>query len=307
MLNKLPAPLRKLFGMHVLYQPPVKHQWEWALYMMAYRLGLNLETAYCLMEPGQLPPRYRYRHFTVPKKDGTRREIVEPGPNMKAAQRRILQVYLNKLKPHHAALGFRRKKSIADHARAHAGAARIITADIEDFFPNTSRQRVKTFWRQQGYSTLEVRLLTALTTYRGALPQGAPTSPLLSNLVNYELDAALDRRVKQSGGTYTRYSDDMVFSWPDLASPPADFEQTVRALLREMGYALHPRKGWCVWVRRDEPQVTGVVLKRDGSVDIPDSIRRIMRELEYSADPADRARLAGYTGYELMIRGRDSV
>lgn len=305
MFNKLPAPLRQLFGIPTLYQPPVKHQWEWALYMMTYRLGLNLDMAYRLMEPGPLPARYRYRHFTVPKQDGTRREIVEPGPNLKAIQRRILQLYLNTLKPHPAALGFRRKKSIADHARAHAGAALIITADIQDFFPNTNRQRIKTFWRQQGFSTLEVRLLTALTTYRGALPQGAPTSPPLSNLVNYELDAALDRRVKQSGGTYTRYADDMVFSWPDLAYPPADFEQTVRALLREVGYSLHPRKGWRVWVRRDEPQVTGVVLKCDGSVDIPDSMRRIMRELARSDNPDDRARLAGYQGYQSMIRGQN--
>jgi len=303
MLNKLPAPLRNLFGMYAPYTQPMKHQGEYALYMMAYRLGLNRYPVYRLIEPGPLPPYYRYRHFTVPKKDGSPREIVEPGPNLKAAQRRILQLYLNNLKPHPAALGFRRKKSIADHARAHAGAARIITADIEDFFPNTSRQRIKSFWRQQGFSTLEVRLLTALTTYRGALPQGAPTSPPLSNLVNYELDAALDRRVKQSGGTYTRYADDMVFSWPDLANPPADFEQTVRALLREVGYSLHPRKGWHVWVRRDEPQVTGVVLKRDGNVDIPDSMRRIMRELARSDNPDDQARLAGYQGYESMIRG----
>src|SRR5260221_5631547 len=234
MLNILPPPLRKLLGLAAAYQSPVKYPGEWALYSLAvYRLGLDFAAAKRLMEGGPMPRRYRYRHFTVAKKNGSSREIVEPGPDLKRAQRKILKVLLNKCKPHSSALGFQRKKSIADHAWAHAGAATIITADIQDFFPSTTRQRVKKWWHERGYSTLEVRLLTSLTTYRGSLPQGAPTSPALSNLINAELDAAIDRRVRESGGRYTRYSDDMVFSWPDGYSPPADFEHAVRALLRQ--------------------------------------------------------------------------
>jgi RNA-directed DNA polymerase len=304
MWDRMPATLRKLFGMPPVqtYRHYVEHTWEWPLYSMAmYRLGLSLDLAYQIMDGGPLPRLFRYRHFTVPKKDGTVREIVEPGPSLKAVQRRILRFYLDKPRPHAAALGFRRKKSIADHAWAHAGAAIIITADIQDFFPNTTRQRVKAWWHAQGYGTLEMRLLTSLTTYRGSLPQGAPTSPTLSNLVNYEMDAALDRRLRQSGGTYTRYSDDLVFSWPDGYGPPAEFEHSVRALLRQSGYTLHPRKGWHVWNRRDEPQVTGVILKRHGDVDIPDSMLRIMRALSDSRDPLDQARYAGYQGYRTMV------
>lgn len=267
-----------------------------------YQLGLNLQTAYQIMDGGPLPRRFRYRHFSIAKKDGTPREIVQPGHDLMIVQRKILKLYLNRLKPHPAALGFRRKKSIADHAWAHAGSAILISADIQDFFPSTSRQRIKGWWRQQGYSTLETRLLTSLTTYRGALPQGAPTSPALSNLVNAELDAALDRRVKQSGGLYTRYADDMVFSWPDGYAPPADFEQAVRAILHESGYQLHPRKGWHVWNRREEPKITGVVLTKRGQVELPESMRRLMRALSQSKDITDRARLAGYEGYEAMIK-----
>jgi RNA-directed DNA polymerase len=303
MWNILPAPLRRLFGIKANPGwPPYDHSWEWSLYGMAYRLGLDMETAYRLMDGGPLPPRFRYRHFTIPKRDGTPREIVEPGPALKIVQRKILKLYLNKPKPHPAALGFRRKKSIADHAWAHVGAAIIITADIENFFPNTSRQRVKGWWRQQGYSTLEVRLLTSLTTYRGCLPQGAPTSPALSNLINNEMDAALERHTRQGGGKYTRYADDLVFSWPGGSEPPADFEQTVRAVLRQSGYRLHPRKGWRVWRRSDEPEVTGLVLKRRGGVDIPDSMRYVMKCLAASDDPGDQRRLTGYRGYESMIR-----
>ncbi len=306
MWNNLPGPIRKLFGLFANpYRPPVKHPYEWPLYMMAtYRLGLSMDAAHQLMDGGPMPPRFRYRHFSIPKKDGSPREIVEPGPMLKAVQRKILRLYLSKPKPHPAAFGFRRKKSIADHAWAHAGAATIITADIEDFFPNTTRQRVKSWWHAQGFSTLETRLLTSLTTYRGSLPQGAPTSPALSNLVNAEMDAALDRRARQSGGTYTRYADDLVFSWPHGWEPPADFEQAVRAVLRESGYRLHPRKGWHVWRRREEPQITGIRLTRQGTVDIPDSMRRIMHALARSDDKHDQERLAGYIGYEQMITHR---
>src|SRR5258708_35117261 len=253
------------------------------------------------MEGGPMLRRYRYRHFTVAKKNGSSREIVEPGPARKRAKRKILKVLLKKCKPHSWALGFQRKKSIADHAWAHAGAATIITADIQDFFPSTTRQRVKKWWHERGYSTLEVRLLTSLTTYRGSLPQGAPTSPALSNLINAELDAAIDRRVRESGGRYTRYSDDMVFSWPDGYSPPADFEHAVRALLRHAGYSLHPDKGWHVWRRQEEPEVTGVVLTRRGKVDIPESMQRVIRLLALSENLTDQRRLEGYTGYRRMI------
>jgi RNA-directed DNA polymerase len=305
MWDMLPAPLRRLFGRKANPDwPPYDHNWEWNLYYMAYRLGLDMATAYRLMDGRPMPPRYRYHHFAMPKKDGTPRRIVEPGPTLKIVQRKLLELYLSKPKPHPATLGFRRKKSIADHAWTHAGASIIITADIEDFFPNTLRRRVKGWWRQQGYSTLEVRLLTSLTTYRGCLPQGAPTSPMLSNLVNYEMDAALERCVRQSGGKYTRYADDLVFSWPEGNEPPADFEQVVRAILRASGYALHPRKGWRVWRRSEEPEVTGLVLRRRGGVDLPDSMRGVMRLLAASNDPGDQRRLAGYRGYESMVRRR---
>jgi hypothetical protein len=268
---------------------------------MAMTLGLTLEKSYRLMKPGPLPRRFRYRHFTVPKRDGSARQIVEPGPDLKVVQKKILKRYLSRHKAHPAALGFRPKTSIADHAWAHAGAGIIITADIQDFFPSTTRQRVKAWWHGQGLSTLEVRLLTSLTTYLGALPQGAPTSPTLSNLVNVELDAALDRRVKSSGGKYTRYADDMVFSWPVGYGPPADFEHAVRGILREAGYVLHPQKGWNIWRRQEEPAVTGLTLTRRGGVEIPDSMRRIMTILSQSDEPQDVERLAGYHGYEQMV------
>lgn len=261
---------------------------------------------------GKLPPRYRYRHFTIPKKDGTHRQIAEPGVNLKAMQYRVMEHFLSFLTPHHAAVGYRKGMSIADHAWAHAGAQTIITADIADFFPSTTRHRVRQFWRGYVYNESryrsrplnddEVQLLTNITTYLGALPQGAPTSPMLSNLVNKEMDIRLHKLIKQSSGTYTRYADDLVFSWRTRARPPSDFETMVRRILREYGYQLHPRKGWGVWSRADEPEVTGVILTRRGGVDVPPPMQQLMDELTRSDDDYDAFRLEGYEAYRRMVR-----
>src|SRR5947209_4952147 len=77
-----------------------------------------------------------------------------------------------------------------------------------------------------------------------------------------------------AGACYSRYCDDLAFSWRPGAQPPGDFEVGVRAVLREFGYTLHPDKGWRVQHRRDEPKVVGVVLTRHGRVRLPDELRR---------------------------------
>jgi RNA-directed DNA polymerase len=253
-----------------------------------------------MMATGSLHPHFHYRHFTKPKKGGGRRDIVEPDAKLKRIQREIIARYFEAEKPHKAAVAYRKKKSIADHVWPHAGAELLITADIEDFFPATSAGRVESWWRERVEES-PARLLTLLTTYHGGLPQGAPTSPGLSNLVNHELDERLSRRASAAGALYTRYCDDMVFSWHRGSRPPSDFENSVRATLHEFSYILHPKKGWQVHLRREEPEITGVILTRHGRVRLPERLRRAMRALKWSDDPHDLERLAGYQGYEAMI------
>jgi hypothetical protein len=265
---------------------------------------LDYTTAAAILKADAIEPIFRYRHFTLPKSDGRLRQIAAPDDGLKTVQRTLLRRVLELHQPHATALGFRRKKSIADHARKHAGAALFIVADLEDFFPNTAAWRVAAWWRDALHdfdSDDATRLFTLLTTHRGGLPQGAPTSPALSNLVNIPLDEALNRRAVASGGRYSRYCDDLVFSWPDGAGPPSDFEVAVRAVLGEHSYQLNPAKGWEVYTRADEPVITGVVMKRDGRVVVPDSIHQEMRALRRLRDPEAAQRLRGYEGYQQMI------
>ncbi|NDJ52073.1 MAG: RNA-directed DNA polymerase [Chloroflexi bacterium] len=283
------------------FSPPAGDTWI-IYHFFRYTLAMRDEDARAFLAGGKPPKGFTYRHFTVPKKDGSDRQLVEPGYALKAVQRRILRLLEARGVTNPAALAFRKGRSIADHAWTHAGAAIIITADIEDFFLSTSHRRVREVFHSIGYVDDRAHYLTRLTTYRGSLPQGAPTSPILSNLVNAEMDKQIARRTSESGGRYTRYADDMAFSWPDRFRPPGDFEQTIRGILREHGYRLHPRKGWRVWLRRDEPELTGLILTRRGGVDIPDSMKVIMRELEKGQSEDQAQRLSGYEGFRHMVQ-----
>lgn len=249
---------------------------------------------------GTLEPHFRYHRFTRPKRDGGRREISEPDPKLKGLQHKILNRYLVAEQPHPAALAYRVGQSTADHIWNHAGAAIVVVADVQDFFPNTRSERIEDWWRER-VDADTARLLTLLTTDRGGLPQGAPTSPALSNVVNRELDTGLAQRAAVAGARYSRYCDDIAFSWPRSPGVPSGFEPGVRGLLHEYGYNLHPTKGWRVYDRSDEPEITGAILTRGGGVRLPERIRAVMRELARSSDPKDEQRLSGYEGYAEMV------
>jgi hypothetical protein len=267
------------------------------------RAGLPAGALCDIATTGTLAPHFHYRRFFKPKRDGGRRELAEPDPTLKRIQYEIISRYFGLEQIHPAAVAYQRGKSTADHIWAHAGAQVIVLADIEDFFPNTRAARIEDWWRGR-VDDDTARLLTILTTDRGGLPQGAPTSPGLSNFVNRELDAHLTQRAAVAGARYTRYCDDLAFSWAVGWGPPSGFEPGVRAALNEFGYTLHPAKGWLVSTRRDEPEVTGAVLARSGGVRVPERLQRAMRALARSSDPRTADRLRGYEGYAAMITRR---
>ena len=299
------APLRKTLsaGRKVPTDGPSSFSFEpdWA--GVIAQLGLPPRSLRDVVTSGSLFPHLGYRRFHKPKKDGGRREICEPDARLKRLQQEVLTRYLTTEEPHPAAVAYRPGKSTADHAWAHAGAAILVTADVRDFFPCTRADRIEAWWRDRADDDT-ARMLTLLTTLDGGLPQGAPTSPALSNLVNIDLDTRLLTRALAAGARYTRYCDDLAFSWPVAGGPPSGFERSVRATLHEFGYELHPEKGWRVHERANEPEVTGLILTRSGRVRLPDRLRRLMRLLSRSRDGHDRERLAGYRGYAKMVTRR---
>lgn len=265
-------------------------------YQLSYILGVAASELPSL----RLGRRYHYRPFTVAKRDGRERRILAPSPALKEIQQRLLRNYLQGLPAHPAATAFMPGSSVVANARRHAGQSLIATVDLEDFFESTPYHRVRRFFTQQGWDGRALSTLARLCTYRGSLPQGAPTSPALSNLVNVELDAALSALARRAGAVYTRYGDDMTFSWRS-GEIPAYFEPAVQREVMATGYRIQPRKAWRVYRASQEPEITGLVLGRDGSVIPPKRVRQELRKLRWLAwwtrDRETLARLRGYEAY----------
>lgn len=247
-----------------------------------------------------------YAEFTVPKRAGGVRRICAPDRPLKTVQRRILKRLLSRLRAHPAAMGFERGRSIVTNALPHAGRAVVLRMDLKDFFGATSARRVRDYFRRIGWNREAAGMLTHLCTHSGGLPQGAPTSPRLSNLVNHGLDARLGGLARAFGAAYTRYADDITFSFP------ADDPQRVRAVIRatkkivgQAGYSLHQRRK--LHVRRPHQQqvVTGLVVNR--SVNLPRQTRRRLRAIEHHLATGREATLTpaqmeGWRALQDMVR-----
>ena len=271
-----------------------------------------------------------YVRFRVPKKSGGERLISAPMPRLKAAQRWILDHVLSKVELHDAAHGFAPGRSIVSNARPHVGRAVVINLDLKDFFPSVAYPRVWGQFRALGYSKAAATIFSLLCTEpevdlvhldgrawyvaRGErhLPQGAPSSPALTNILCRRLDRVLTTLATRSGFTYTRYADDLTFSG-DAASTDdvGKLLRRVRHLVTAEGFTVHPDKTRVV--RRGRRQeVTGLVVNDGVGVERA-TLRRFRATLHqiekdgpegktWGGDEVDvLASIAGFANFVYMV------
>jgi RNA-directed DNA polymerase len=199
---------------------------------VATALGVTIPQLRWLAFHSEAATRTHYVRFTVPKKSGGTRELAAPHRRIAAAQRWILTSILRKLKTHPAAHGFVQGRSTRTNALPHTQTAVVINCDLKDFFPTINVHRVLGMFAELGYSPAAATLLALLCTesprrvveYAGTtfhvatgprcLPQGACTSPAISNLIARRLDSRLAGICRKLNFTYTRYADDLTFSAP---------------------------------------------------------------------------------------------
>jgi RNA-directed DNA polymerase len=247
-----------------------------------------------------------YRAFTIPKRSGGARRVLAPSPQLKNLQRRVLRRVLGRLRTHPAAMGFERGRSIVTHAALHAEADTVVRMDIQDFFPSTAAARVHEYFQKIGWNRDAARLLTELCTYQDCLPQGAPTSPRLSNLVNRRLDVRLTALARKFGAVYSRYADDLTFSLAEHDGVQVErLVKLVRRIANDCGYHVHRRKKLSVRRRHQRQVVTGLVVN-DG-VALPRETRRRLRAVEHhhkSGRPAtlNLCQLEGWRALLNMVR-----
>lgn len=253
-----------------------------------------------------------YHSFDVPKRSGGTRRLAAPDPALKAIQKRILRRVLGRLKAHSAATGFERGHSIVTHALFHAGKEVVVRLDIKDFFPSTRAGQVEGYLRRIGWDAEAAGILVRLCTHEGSLPQGAPTSPKLSNLVNRELDARMQRLADKYGARYSRYADDLTFSFEqDVPANVKSLIRTAKVILKDCGYRMHTKRKLHVRRRHQRQQVTGLVVNERPA--LPREMRRRLRAVKHhhqTGRPATMTpvQLAGWDSLQSMIEAqRESV
>jgi len=213
-----------------------------------------------------------YRQFDIRKRSGGVRTISEPLPSLKEIQRWILENILEKIEVHPAAKGFVRNKSIRDNARFHRNQPKLLSMDIEDFFGSINKSMINAIFNKIGYSAAVSKLLTELCSLYDSLPQGAPTSPALSNIVCRSLDKRFLGFALKNGFRYTRYADDISFSG-DL--PVGSLIQFVRKVLNEHGFQVNDAKTRLMHKGRQQ-KVTGIIVNE--KLQAPRLIRRKLRQ-----------------------------
>lgn len=224
--------------------------------------------------------RTHYTYFEVPKRSGGTRLLSAPHASLAAAQGWVLHQILERLSFEEPAHGFVKGRSTVSNARPHLGQDLVVNLDLQDFFPSITFPRIRGLFQKLGYSPAVATVLALVCTEsprraaefdgqrywvaigpRG-LPQGACTSPALSNLVSRKLDRRLSGMATERGFTYTRYADDLTFS-----APAGKREEVGRLLARvrhvaaEEGFTLHPRKGR-VQRAGGRQTVTGIVVNQ---------------------------------------------
>lgn len=155
---------------------------------------------------------YFYRDFEITKKNGTKRPISEPLPSLKEIQIWILENILEKVPVSPFAKAYKAKTRLMENLKFHKKQPKVFTLDLENFFPSIKMELVEKVFLELGYSKMVSNLLAKLCTRDNGLPQGAPTSPYLSNLVFKEADSIIADFCKKRKIRYTRYSDDLSFS-----------------------------------------------------------------------------------------------
>ena len=248
----------------------------------------------------------RYHAFELPKRSGGTRTIHAPDAALKSIQRQIYRRVLKRLPVHAAVTGFRPGYSIASNAACHTGQAVVVRMDIKDFFGSTTTKRVEKYFRDVGWNKAAANLLTRLCTYEGALPQGAPTSPVLANAVNFQMDTRLAGLARMHGAVYTRYADDLTFSFAeDQHERIEHITYCTKGIVLDCGgYKLHQKRKLRIRRRHQQQNVTGLVVNE--RIALPRKTRRWLRAVDHRMAHGREATLTpqqrqGWAALEHMI------
>ncbi len=252
-----------------------------------------------------------YALVKIPKRTGGSRQLQIPNAELKRLQRKLL-VYLTAKLGHRvnrSVHSYKKYRSIKTNATVHLGAAVVIKLDIVNFFPKVTLKQCRQVLKLLNLTKPVEDRLVALLTTPGGLPQGAPTSPLLSNLVLRALDKSVWYYCWSRGHRYSRYADDITISLPiDDRQAVHRAISFVNHALKRAGFKLNRRRGKFHILRRHQAQrICGVTIN-SGKTTISRQKRRELRAIRYRLENNIEAsiseiQLEGYEAYVRMVSG----
>ncbi len=247
---------------------------------------LEVEYSHLVYHLYKSPPSTRYQSFQIPKKTGGTREISAPAPALKIIQQKLSQVLYAVYAPRQPVHGFVYERSVVTNAKNHVGKKYVLNVDLKDFFPSINFGRVRGMFMAAPYNlnSSVATVLAQICCFNNSLPQGAPTSPIISNMICSRMDGQLRILAKDHRCTYTRYVDDITFSTSMPRFPAALIRITERTgqievgdalegIIKSNGFQVNPKKVR-LEPRHRRQEVTGVITNR-----FPNVRRKYIRQV----------------------------
>jgi RNA-directed DNA polymerase len=256
----------------------------------------------------------RYKVFQIEKRSGGKREIAQPARELKRLQRILMEYVLAPLPVHPAATAYRKGLSILDNAKPHGGSGPILKLDFSDFFPSIRAEDWLLYCAENQLLSVEDRKISAQLLFRQAkferllkLSIGAPSSPMLSNILMARFDEAIATEADRRKIVYTRYADDLTFSG-QRAGMLKDMVKEVERAVRRMDrpkLRINAEKTTFI-TAATKRSVTGIVLANDGSVGIGRDRKRLLSSRVHHAivdklAREDLQKLAGELAYVNVV------
>lgn len=253
----------------------------------------------------------RYKVFTIPKRNGGRREIAQPAREVKLLQRVLLATYLVKCRVHASAYAYVKGRSIGDNATLHLNDSPILKMDFRDFFPSIKASDWASYCARNGvFSDVEDIENSANLLFRRAkgertlkLSIGAPSSPMLSNILLFDLDTEVSLEADKRGITYSRYADDLTFSGQRIGmlNDMVGVVKDVARRLREPRLTVNDDKTVFA-TKAGRRKVTGLVLTNENRVSLGrDWKRKVSAQLHHASqgtlNQSQMQHLAGNLSY----------
>lgn len=175
---------------------------------------LDIDEEHLIYYLYRLPKEKKYITFKIPKKSGDERTIQSPTKSLKILQNKLSQILNAVYKPKKCVHGFVEGRSIRTNAMRHKNQRYVFNFDLKDFFPSINFGRVRGMFISKPYNIGQnaATILAQISCFDNELPQGAPTSPMIANMICSKLDSQLQRLARENRCYYTRYADDITFS-----------------------------------------------------------------------------------------------